>query len=235
MEKEPDQKKNIKVGPLLSFGYFRAAQLAVDHLIAQKNIGKVDVSKINSISGYLVPFDFENGALLLAARYNFKHALEVSMKSLFLIGDKGVPSGHNISDIAEKMRKELLGHSISEKSYKAWKWLIEEYSIKDRFIKNDTQNELDRYMFSKGGSMFPYKEIHKINRGDLRRFLENIKTAKNLYYKMMSEYDRIKYCQKFDLDIERDIGSKIIICKRSDGTYFTRRKFGVRKSRVLDE
>ncbi|MCK5589215.1 MAG: hypothetical protein KAI16_02810 [Candidatus Pacebacteria bacterium] len=234
---EKRKKRKIQVGSMLNFGYFRGAQLLIEYLLSQKNIGKSFTSKdiIQKYPDYDPPFTLENGAIFLAARYNFKHALELSMKSLFLNAKMIVPTGHNLQDICKKMRIELLSKSILEPSLTAWEWLIDRYYINDKFAPKD-KNELDRYMVSLNGNKFPYKKIHDLKRKDLTDFLRDIKTAKNLFYEMDSECDFIKSCNKFNFNpsIKSRECSKIIICKLKDGRYITKRKSGVFKSKMLD-
>lgn len=222
---EIQKESNNKIGQLLNFGYFRNAQLSVKYLLSQKNIGKTQVPRdIKKIPDYNAPFTIENGATLLAARYNFKHALELSMKSLFSIGEKAIPKGHDLKILLNKMKKELLNHSILTKSFEAWEWLITEYSSKDRFTPNDEKNELDRYIFNQTGATFPYQEIYRVTRRDLQLFLKDIETAKQLFHKMEAEYQFIKYCKKFSLDPELNNSSKTSISKLSNGRYITKMK-----------
>lgn len=231
-------KKKIQVGIMLNFGYFRGAQLLVKYLLSQKNIGKSFTSKdiMQKYPDYNSPFELESGSIFLAARYNFKHALELSMKSLFLTAKSDIPkNGHNLTKLCEKMQENLLNESILEQSFNAWEWLINKYYKKDKFAPEDN-NELDRYMFSLNGNKFPYKDIHSTSQKDLKNFLRDIKTAKNLFWKMNAEYGLIKSCKKFNLDpnIESRKCSKTIICKLKNGRYITKRKSGVFKSKMLD-
>jgi HEPN domain-containing protein len=226
----------IQVGVMLSLGYFRSAQLSVNFLLSQKNIGKIFVPKSikKAYRDYIPPFDLENGSIFLAARFNFKHALELSIKSLFLTAEKTVPEGHNLEILCDKMKKELLNVSILQKSFDAWEWMIKEYFTNDKYAPKDAYNELDRYMFAINGKQFPYKAIHSITRKDLKIFLRDIKTAKRLFWRMNAEHDSIKGCKKINLDPNKKIKSKTIICRLINGRYITKRKAGVFKSAMLD-
>ena len=231
------KKSKMEVGTMLCYGYFRSAQLAIEYLLAQKNIGK---TPLFGGEKYLYPnykplFTLESGSILIAARFNFRHALELSMKSLFSTAKINIPAGHDLGNLCKKMKSNLLNKSILQSSFDAWKWLIEIYYSKDKFAPND-RNELDRYMFSKIGHKFPYKNIHTITSKDLKLFLGDIKTAKNLFWRMSSEYTFINYCKKFGLDPEKKYRhiTKIIICKLPSGRYITRRKTGVCPSKMLD-
>jgi len=228
------QNNKIQVGVLLNLGYFRNAQLSVNFLLSQRNIGKTPFSRwIKKAPNYIPPFDIENGAVFLAARFNFKHALELSMKSLFLTAQKTIPSGHDLEKLCNEMKKELLNKAILKQSFEAWEWLIREYSINDKYTPKDAQNQLDRYMFDTNGKQFPYKNIHSVTRKDLKRFLIDIKTAKRLFWRMNAEHDSIRSYKKFNLNPNK-IKNKTIICKFKNGRYITRRKAGVFKSAMLD-
>jgi len=220
------KKKKVQVGVLLNKGYFRNAQLSIEFLLSQRNIGKTFVHpKIKKKFPQAKSlFHLENGATFLAARFNFKHALELSMKSLFLTADLKIPGGHDLDDLCAKMEKQLVNNSILNKSFAAWEWLIKEYSANDKFAPKDARNELDRYMFSMDGKKFPYKNIHNISRRDLEIFLRDIKTARELFWKMNGEKTFMQLCKKSNLDPEKRNSSQTIICKLKNGRYITKRK-----------
>lgn len=228
--------EKIKVGRMLSFGYFRNAQLSLEYILNEKNIGKILIPKKNNINGYQIPFNIECGMLFIAARFNFKHGLEISMKYLLQNAEKKIPITHKLNSICDKIERELVNSFIFSKTFDAWKWIIDKYYVGDKFAPMDN-NELDKYMFSQNGDSFPYKNIHYTNKKDIKIFLRDIKTAKNLFYKMIQEYDLIKYCEKFNLNVNREQKkSKIIICKsKKSGEYFIRTKSGVTKSKMLDD
>ena len=215
----------------MCYGYFRSAQLSVEYLLKQRNIGKQQYSNQKPL------FTLENGSVFLAARFNFKHVLELSMKALFLMANKKVPSGHDIKGICEDMKTELLNKSILQASFDAWEWLIKEYYINDKFTpNNDPMNVMDRYIYSKTGNKFPYKKIHSTTRKDLEIFWRDIKTAKNLFFRMQSEHSFIEYCKMFRLNPNKKIksSSEIIILHLKNGRYITKRKAGVYSSKMLD-
>ena len=226
----------IQIGEMLCLGYFRSAQLSTEYLLSQKNIGKTFISKdiIKKIPTYKTPFTLENGSAFLAARFNFKHALELSMKSLFSIAKVSVPGGHDLSSLCNKIKITLLNKSVLQQTLDAWEWIIDEYYKKDKFAPND-RNELDRYMFSKDGNKFPYKNIHAVTKKDLKTFLRDIKTAKQLFWSMNSQSDLIKYCKKFNLNPDKQFkkNTKTIVYKLKNGRYTTRRKKGVHQSKML--
>lgn len=220
------KKKNVQIGVLLNQGYFRNAQLSIEFLLSQRNIGKTFVHPAikKRFSQAKSLFHLENGATFLSARFNFKHALELSIKSLFLTAKLEIPSVHDLEKLCEKMKKQLVSHSILSKSFAAWEWLIKEYSTNDKFAPKDAQNQLDRYMFSMDGKKFPYKKIHNISRKDLEIFLRDIKTARELFWKMNAEKTLMQSCKKFNLDPEKRNSSATIICKLKSGRYITKKK-----------
>lgn len=226
----------IQVSPTLCFGYFRAAQLSLQYVLNQRNIGKFKTSRNirDKFPTYNPPFDKENGNLIMTARFNFKHALELSMKALFMKVQEP-PAGHDLEEICKEMRNKLLNVSILEESLEVWEWLVDNYYTNDKFAPKDV-NELDRYMFSRTGNKFPYKDIHSLTRKDLQVFLRDIKTAKQLFWRMDAEYDFINACKKFGYDPNKKQKNttKTIVCRTKNGRYYTRRKAGVHKYDMLD-
>jgi len=220
------KKKNIQIGVLLNKGYFRNAQLSIEFLLSQRNIGKTFVHPTikKKFPQAKSLFHLENGATFLSARFNFKHALELSMKSLFLTAGFKIPGGHDLEKLCEKMKKQLVNHSILSKSFAAWEWLIKEYSADDKFAPKDAQNQLDRYMFGMDERKCPYKKIHNISRKDLEIFLRDIKTARELFWKMNGEQTFVQSYKKFNLDPEKRLKSNTIICKLKNGSYITKRR-----------
>lgn len=218
--------KNTNVGILLNLGYFECSKLAVEGILSQRNLGKFPVPRElrRLVPNYEADFDATYASLLLASRYNFKHALELSMKSLFQITYKKPPIGHNIESICEKMKKELVDISIFKNTFNAWEWVVNKYSINDPFTSADYHNELDRYLISTDGRVFPYSELNKITRRDLHLFLRDIKTAKDLFLKMWGEKCYIERCKKSKKTPTPSKSSRIVISKQKNGTYITKAK-----------
>ena len=231
-----DNLKSNKVWVFLNYWYFKSAQLLVEYLFSQKNIGKISNRKIN-YSTYNPIFSLENGAIFLSAWYNFRHALELSMKSLFLTAQKKVPKWHNLDDLCKNMEIKLLNYSILSYSFDAWKWLIDKYYKNDKFAPYDNMNELYRYMFWKNGIQFQYKSIHNLSKKDLINFLRDIKTAKNLFFMMQSQYGFIRLWKKFNINLNNKYRkcTKTIVCKYKNWNYITKRKAWVFKSKMLDD
>ena len=223
-----------KIPTNLSRGYYRIAQQGLKYILGEPNYGKIvwDYKKNQQEN-----FSLEMGALFMAVHYSFKHALEISMKGLLDENNQTpiLKLNHSLTGLLSAVKIEFYSKGLlSEDLWMAWEWVVRKYSENDPYAKEDERNELSRFMVSKNrDKRFAYADIHRLKRKDIVVFLRDIKTAKNLTYRMESEIQmRNAYLSnRWDMPIKAF--SKTIICKSKTG-YYTRRRKGVNKSKMLD-
>lgn len=221
-----------KIPTNLSYGYYRIAQLGLSYILSKHNLGKII---IHHNKHQIENFSLEIGALFMAVNYNFRHALEISMKGLLDGNNLKVPPNHKLTDSLNAIKTEFYDKKLlSDDSWKAWEWLVKKYSEHDPYAELDGTNVLSRFMVNRDGNKrFAYTEIHHLKRKDLNTYLLDIKTAKNLTHRMESEIQvRNSYISN-GWTLPTKPFSKTVICKTKT-RYFTRRRKGVIKSNVLD-
>ncbi len=221
-----------KIPTSLSYGYYRIAQQGLGYILSAPNYGKI-------VLGYkscrIENFTLEMGAVFMAVNYNFRHALEISMKGLLDGNNQSVPITHKLTDLLSVIETEFYNKRLlSDDLWIAWEWLIKKYSDYDPYANADGKNELSRFMVStKRDKRFAYADIHRLRRRDLDVFLRDIKTAKNLTHRMESEIQTRTADVDNGWNLPKKPFSKTIICKSKTG-YYTRRRKGVNKSKMLD-
>lgn len=221
-----------KIPTNLSRGYYRIAQQGLKYILDEPNYGKIVWGhKKNKQEN----FSLEMGTLFMAVNYNFRHALEISMKGLLDENNQSIPNTHKLTDLLSMIETEFYNKRLlSDNLWEAWKWLVKKYSESDPYAKGDGKNELSRFMVSaKRDKRFAYADIHRLKRKDIVVFLRDIKTAKNLTYRMESEIQMRNAYLSNGWDMPIKAFSKTIICKSKTG-YYTRRRKGVYKSKMLD-
>ena len=224
--------KMDKIPTSLSYGYYRIAQQGLGYILSASNYGKIVLGyKRNRIEN----FTLEMGALFMAVNYNFRHALEISMKGLLDENNQSIPNTHKLTDLLSIIETEFYNKRLlSDDLWMAWEWLIKKYSEYDPYANADGKNELSRFMVSaKRDKRFAYADIHRLKRKDLDVFLRDIKTEKNLTHRMESEIQTRNAYLNNGWDLPTKPFSKTIICKSKTG-YYTRQRKGVYKSKMLD-
>lgn len=221
-----------KIPTSLSYGYYRIAQQGLSYILGQHHYGKIIIRHNRQRTEN---FFLETGAVFMAVNYNFRHALEISMKGLLDENNQEVPETHKLTDLLRVIKTQFYEIKlISDDSWKAWEWLVMKYSELDPYAKLDGANELSRFMVNmKRNKRFAYTDIHQLKRKNLSVYLRDIKTAKNLTHRMDSEIQVRKSYLSNGWPLPTKPFSKTIICKTKSG-YYTRRRKGVYKSTLLD-
>ena len=175
--------KKIEMEKEFEYLFFTRAYLMLAYLGSEEILNKIRTEKYNNPLGEMVPdWMYENNYLLAPVIFNFKHAMEIFLKTipqfLFIEPDK---KSHDLKYLFQKIEKKL----NDKKNTENLKRLIVKYhhnnflknKIKENFIIEDRSNDVFRYPDNKANVSLNFFYI--FNRFDEKDLIELQKDIKN--------------------------------------------------------
>jgi len=159
-------------------GYLKLAELGFLYLKNQQNIGKKKWSR-NQPKAL---FSLGDGSMFIAAIWNIKHSIELTIKGLGIQLDKKYCMGHNLSsllvDLEGKLKPHCLKRDINLLSKIVDKYVNCRFSRKTTFF--DTENTFFKYPEINNNSL-DYSFVHDFLRRYINQFLRDIHNIRVVY------------------------------------------------------